>query len=173
MKTITKRNIRSVTLEDIHATFELAPEFAERGSGLRWKTHRHKNRIGLMAGSFDAHSGYYKIKTKGRDYKAHHVVATLSNLEGWEEVRAGRLVIDHINGHRNDNRPSNLRCVTRQVNSQNQQRHRDGMIDGVHRTPSGNYTVQLRINGVRRSFGTHPYQKALLVRNQVRQEYNI
>ena len=173
MEIITKRNAKTVTLEDIYATFELAPEFAIRGSGLKWKAHRFKNRIGLMAGSFDTHSGYYKVKIKGKDYKAHHVVATLSDIKGWPEVRKGSLVIDHINGPRSDNRTSNLRCVTQQVNSQNQQRHRDGAVNGVHKTPSGNYVVQLRINGVRRSFGTHPLTQALRVRNEVRQKYHV
>jgi len=57
--------------------------------------------------------GYIKVYVYGRYYSAHRL-AMFYETGTWPEHD-----VDHINGNRVDNRLENLRCVTRQQNSQN------------------------------------------------------
>jgi hypothetical protein len=56
--------------------------------------------------------GYTIIKIFDQRYKLHRIIFKMSN--GYDP-----LLIDHINGDKSDNRPSNLRSVTASENSKN------------------------------------------------------
>lgn len=87
--------------------------------------------------------GYVSLSVNGKMTRAHRLAWFLYYGE-WPI-----LDIDHINGVRNDNRISNLRQVTRQVNLQNLKRcHKDnkhGYLGIVE--VSGRYYARIRVNG--------------------------
>lgn len=82
-------------------------------SHLRWLCTREK---GKPAGSLNG-SGQYEVYFEGRLQQAHRIVYQM--MVG--EIPDGH-VIDHINGDRSDNRPSNLRAVTPMVNARNRKK---------------------------------------------------
>lgn len=63
--------------------------------------------------------GYYRVQFNGNDISVHRIVYYLKT-----GTDPGRLLIDHINGVRSDNRIENLRLVTKQENSLNREQHR-------------------------------------------------
>ena len=120
-----------------------------------WRVQVANNRkVGSVAGTVDG-AGYVSIGTCGRYYKAHRLV--------WLYVHGvwPKNQIDHINGVRTDNRPSNLRDVTKSVNLQNQKRaHANSAhgflgvrIEARWNTPP-RYLARITVNGHRRSLGT-------------------
>lgn len=80
---------------------------------LTWKKLRNTLRIGEEAKSLDV-AGYVQVNISGTMVKGHRL-AWLLHYGAWPDGD-----IDHINGVRNDNRISNLRCVSPKVNCQNQ-----------------------------------------------------
>ena len=68
---------------------------------------------GQVAGSVNA-QGYIRISIDGRYYLAHRVAYFLTTGK-----QPGKLMIDHINRIRTDNRASNLRAVTHRQNQTN------------------------------------------------------
>ena len=80
---------------------------------LTWKKLRNTLRIGEEAKSLDV-AGYVQVNISGTLVKGHRL-AWLLHYGAWPDGD-----IDHINGVRNDNRISNLRCVSPKVNCQNQ-----------------------------------------------------
>ena len=119
----------------------------------RVKVANHR-KAGSVAGSVDG-NGYVLIRIIDRSYKAHRLV-WLYVCGAWPENE-----IDHINGVRTDNRPSNLRDVTKSVNLQNQRRahaHSTHGFLGVRiETRWGakpRYLAKITVNGHRRSLGT-------------------
>jgi hypothetical protein len=65
-------------------------------------------------------TNYAKVSALGFTFAAHRVVWLL-HTGVWPQF-----VVDHINGDRHDNRPSNLRDVTHAENQLNQRYHRTG-----------------------------------------------
>lgn len=63
----------------------------------------------------DDRRGYYRVDIKGKHRKVHQLIADRFLPAPTEE----NLVIDHIDRDRRNNHASNLRWVTRKVNSQN------------------------------------------------------
>ena len=102
-------------LSYLKARYFYDPEFGEI-------YHRRDNgtaRIGDVAGSL-TNGGYMHISIPGRGfYQAHRLAWYMHTGED-----PGDLMIDHINGERDNNRISNLRCVCGWVNSNNQAHHR-------------------------------------------------
>ena len=82
---------------------------------------------------------YRKIQLHGKSMLAHRVAWALHYGE-WPRDQ-----IDHINGDGNDNRISNLRCVSKSENMRNLTMHRNGKKFGVH-SCRGKWHASLRRN---------------------------
>lgn len=80
-----------------------------------WKIKKGIVNIGDQAGTLTK-SGYVRIGINRCQYLAHRLAIFLDSGE------MPIMDIDHINGVRTDNRISNLRCVARSINSQNQRK---------------------------------------------------
>lgn len=105
-----------LTYEDLVAHVTYDPE-----------TGRFTNkRTGMPAGYLNA--GYRLITLKSRRYQAHRLAWLYVHCE-WP-----RFEIDHINGHKADNRIANLRDVPRAINAQNL---RDSMPKRLRDAPLG------------------------------------
>ena len=77
-------------------------------------TSRKMSRIGQQPGYVDITTGYIQISLKGKTYRAHRLA--------WFYVHGEWPVdqIDHIDKNRTNNRIDNLRDVSNQINSTNQ-----------------------------------------------------
>lgn len=69
-----------------------------------------------------AHERRFFVHMNSGTYRASRIIWILHNKKSIPEG----MVIDHINGNRLDDRPENLRCVTRKVNAQNITKPRKG-----------------------------------------------
>ncbi len=94
-----------------------------------WLDDRRCGRKGRIAGAPKS-PGYIQIMINGKVYLAHRL-AWLYSHEKWPEN-----MIDHIDGNKSNNRLSNLRDVTPNMNMQNQSRphvrNKTGFL-GVHK----------------------------------------
>lgn len=95
--------------------------------------------------------GYFHGSLFDMKIRAHVVVFALYNGH-WPEN-----TVDHINGNRLDNRPTNLRDVAHSHNIQNQHRclprSKTG-VRGVFQAPSGRFVAQIRAEGIVYHLGT-------------------
>ncbi|HMW19238.1 MAG TPA: HNH endonuclease signature motif containing protein [Accumulibacter sp.] len=114
---------------------------------LTWKKLRNTLRIGEEAKSLDV-AGYVQVNISGTMVKGHRL-AWLLHYGDWPDGD-----IDHINGVRNDNRISNLRCVSPKVNCQNQRvgsRPSVTGLIGVHLQdrgrPNKRYRAKIYVDG--------------------------
>jgi hypothetical protein len=83
--------------------------FDNRRLGATWNGRYAGKRAG-----YSGPKGYRDIKIKGKKYLEHRVI--------WEMLNGPILPeheIDHLNGDRADNRPTNLRCVPHTTNMRN------------------------------------------------------
>lgn len=79
---------------------------------LRWRVGRGRARAGDIAGGLSG-PGYLYVGVDGIPTLAHRIVFAL--VHGFVSE-----YVDHKNGNRTDNRPSNLRAATNSQNSTNQ-----------------------------------------------------
>jgi HNH endonuclease len=96
--------------------------------------------------------GYAIIGLLGRVYPAHRVIWTL--VHGYEPPQD----IDHINGHRSDNRPVNLRAVTRSENGKNQKLHvtnKSGFSGVTWCRRNEAWAARITVEGRRKHLGYH------------------
>lgn len=89
-------------------------EYNEKSpSGLIWKvTVNTKSKVGTVAGTLDSY-GYWVVRYKGKSYKAHRIILLLHGIE------IEGLLVDHMDGNRQNNLKSNLRTVEATLNSRN------------------------------------------------------
>lgn len=95
------------------------------------------------AGNINKTTGYLKVKLHGVNLAVHRVVYLMVN--GWIN---SNLLIDHIDGDKLNNKPSNLRLVDQSSNSQNQRRAQSSSIlgvMGVSVTSSGKYQARITV----------------------------
>lgn len=133
-----------------------------------WKQDRSRNaKAGGVAGNIND-KGYIKIKIDGKLYSAHRLVylVCLGYLPEKE--------VDHINGHKHDNRFINLREVGRKQNQQNtgvQKNNKIG-VKGItfHR---GKYRVTMNVDGKQKYLGKYDnLEMAELAAKEARLKYH-
>ena len=142
-----------ITADDVSMLNDCLTLNAERGV-LTWKKKIAKKAVvGAEAGS--AHSdGYRVVQIFKRRMLVHRVIYAMVHGECIGEI-------DHINGNPSDNRPCNLRVVTRSQQNMNKKPSRTNKfgVPGVCFYPRFNlYNARVRVNGRRISLG---YYKTL------------
>jgi hypothetical protein len=124
---------------------------AETGA-LRWKQKIAKKVVvGAEAGR-PMSNGYKRIQIDKVRLLAHHVVFALTHNYWPSEI-------DHINNDPSDNRPCNLREVTRSQNNWNTRKptHNTSGVKGVFKQRSGvTWTVRLKCYGKLYRVGKFP-----------------
>jgi len=95
--------------------FESLLRFEPSTGRFFWRVNRYRVEAGAPAGQPHP-SGYWMIGVRGRRYLAHRL-AWLFSYGRWPEA-----TVDHINGDRRDNRPSNLREASASQNTMNGKR---------------------------------------------------
>lgn len=120
-------------MDDLYRHLKEALEYSPT-TGLFIRKIRTSNRIkiGDIAGGLDA-KGYVIIRLKNKSHKAHR----LAWLYVYGEMPSKE--IDHINGIKNDNRISNLRDVSKNINQQNTN------AKGYHKDRN-KWAAQIRVN---------------------------
>ena len=117
-------------------------------------------------------SGYIKIILDGVSYWAHRL-AWLYYYKEWPKGETYQ--IDHINGHRADNRITNLRLVTNMKNARNHilyKRNTSGTNGVCFNTQSGKWQAYIRINGRQKHLGYFlNYEDAVSARTQAEKEH--
>ena len=136
-----------ITAEELKKHLSYNPE---TGVFLRLTASGGKSKVGHPAG-FLSDMGYLCIGINRKTYKAHRLAFLYVNGE-WPIGD-----IDHINGIKNDNRITNLRDVSHQVNGFNQRNahsHSKSGILGVHwdqRTQK--WRAQIKLHGKKKHLG--------------------
>lgn len=97
---------------------------------------------GTMVGTENG-DGYLQVRIRPRAYFVHRIVWEMANgpiPDGME--------IDHANGMRSDNRPSNLRLATETQNKWNKPgRHNRTGLKGIYLHRSGKYVARIGCYG--------------------------
>jgi hypothetical protein len=94
-------------------------------SGLRWRISTGCVSPGVSAGSLKE-NGYWHLMLDGKRYYSHRIVWAIAN-----NADPGELEIDHIDGNRSNNHPSNLRLATSTQNNRNQVNRRTDNTSGT------------------------------------------
>lgn len=100
-------------------------------------------KAGEIAGTI--RSGYRFIKINGKTYSNHRITWLLST-----GVDPNEMEVDHINRNPCDNRPINLRLVTKSQNQCNSKTRKDNISGerGVYwYKPRGKWQVSVKLNG--------------------------
>ncbi len=103
-----------MSFDEVDRLLRLDPE-----TGQLWWRHT-SGKSGRACRTPSDSSAYSKVPIGGWSFAAHRLVWLL-HTGSWPQF-----VVDHINGDRHDNRPSNLRDVTHAENQRNQSYHRAG-----------------------------------------------
>lgn len=149
----------SPPIERLHELFTYDPKDGK----LRWKK-RDRGLTGKVAGGIDPGRGYRRVRVDGVLVLAHRIIIAMTSGY-WPEHE-----VDHINGMRDDNRLSNLRCVSRSENLRNKRRYKSNKSGktGVywHRQHK-KWCASVSVGGRSKTIGVfHTRAKAEAARNQ-------
>lgn len=128
--------------DDEIATIRSALRYDPETGSLHWIRMLSKNVLpGREAGSPDR-NGHLVVQVNKKRYMAHR----LAWLLHYGDQPSG--VVDHINGETSDNRISNLRVVTTQVNQQNrrtaQKNSKSGLLGASLHRHTGRWMAQIK-----------------------------
>lgn len=124
-------------------------DFSEATGEFHWKRPTsNRVKVGYAAGCTGSH-GYIWITLCGCKCSAHQLAWIVSRNS------APPKLIDHVNGVKSDNRPSNLRAATFSENAANSRAHKDSKsgIKGIHRHYDGRWRAQIRVGNKRVHLG--------------------
>lgn len=126
---------------------------AIKGGELYWKPRLNLNRRLWWKRAFGKpnRSGYCQGQVDGRKVYAHQVVYTMTHGH-WPEGE-----VDHKNRNKADNRPENLRLVSRRANAQNlpKMKHNTSGHTGVYYNRRlGKWAAQIKHLGATTHLGT-------------------
>lgn len=82
---------------------------------LRWKANRPRCKKDSLAGSFNS-EGYIQIHLNGVNYYGHRIVYQMVNRL---HILPSEVMLDHIDGNKSNNNPTNLRIATKSTNGMN------------------------------------------------------
>lgn len=119
---------------------------------LYWKVNRGSNLVAGLPITRLSNKGYVVVKINSKAYLAHRV-AWLITYGTWPTGQ-----IDHENQVRSDNRLSNLRDVTQQVNLKNKRKmvNNTSGHTGVYLTQSGNWLARICVDKTQINLGSFP-----------------
>ena len=154
-----------LSVERLHELFELH----EGGRIVRKTKTCRRNKVGDIAGCKNT-QGYLVVRVNGKTYYAHRIVIAM--LAGaWPQGQ-----IDHINGDRSDNTPSNLRVASNGQNQHNAKLRADNSsgVKGVYwNAANRNWVAQIWVDGKAISLGSHEdIELAELVVSEARIKYH-
>lgn len=80
---------------------------------LMWNKANSKRALPGRKVGYKNPDGYYRVLLNGRKYLAHRLIWVLYNKQNL----SSDLIINHIDGDKSNNHPSNLEAVTQQINA--------------------------------------------------------
>lgn len=141
---IEQLKTKKISIDRLHELFRVDDE-----GRLIWKmSPSRKVKVGNIAGSM-LKSGYLEVGIDKQYFRVHRVIFAMS-YGYWPKL------VDHINGVRTDNRPSNLREANDLQNTHNSRIRRDNTsgIKGVSWIAAqSKWKAECRVNGVRHRVG--------------------
>jgi hypothetical protein len=144
---------------------------AETGRLFWIKAKNPKHPAGNEAGlSPNGPKGYLTLGWDGKRYLVHRIVYLMFYGTDPKE-----LLVDHINGVTNDNRPENLRLATASQNAKNMHgpmKHSKTGVLGVHwNTQNNAWCAKISVNGGAKSRFFKDFDKAVAASEALRSEH--
>ena len=138
---------KPIDVDEVKKTFRI------RNGNLERLNYNYPNGKWTVIANRKNHSrGYCHVRFNGGMVMYHNIIWILST---GKDIPQG-LEIDHINGNKIDNRIENLRLVTRRVNCQNMEKHRDGKLVGyAFNKREKKYYSRIQINSKRIYLGLY------------------
>jgi hypothetical protein len=77
-----------------------------------------------------------------------------------------KIVVDHINNDKTDNRVENLQLITNRENCSKDQKNKSSIYSGVHILNNNKWRAVIRLNGVKYALGTFTNEKEAFLKYQ-------